>query len=266
MSQPKAEKLVSRVITYVNEGGVWHIPKFVYDNALLTSDKLIANPNSYRKAEGYLLRSITYFASGEHIDAIDNFEKLFQFELNPEIMSLYMSTLISQGKVEDAESFYKMYKDSIDETAFFLEIILLNRVALDLTKSNGYIQEYIDKDVPRRYIEMLQSNHKLVEEDLTNIEGANLDTALVQEVLAIATKVMTATGNFNATFRSYIDKPNDNLYINIYISNIDFEVMDGLNESWLEAMVDHDSSYDFSKLSRVVVNFRPETEGLIDHV
>lgn len=266
MLQPKAEKLVNRVITYVNDGGVWRIPKFIYDNAHLTADKLIASPNSYRKAEGYLLRSITYFSNGEHIHAIENFEKLFEFEHNPEVMSLYMSTLISQGKIEDAESFYKTYKDSVEETTFFLEIILLNRVALDLTKSSGYIQEYIDKDVSGRYIEMIQSNHKLIEKDLTNIEAANLDKDLVQEVLAITTKVMAATGNFDATFRSYINKPNDNLYINMYISDIDFEVMDKLNESWLEAMVDHDSSYDFSEISRVLVNFRPEKEGLIDHV
>lgn len=266
MLKPKAEKLVGRIVTYVNASGVWCMPTFVYDNAQEAADRLIASSDRYKKIQGYLLQGLTYFANGEHPYAINSFEKLFEFDLNPEIMGLYISTVVSQGDIEKADYFYNKYKSSLDKTTFFLEVILLNRVALDLNKSNGHIQEYIDKGVSEEYIELMKSNHKLIEEDLTNIRNANLEKALVQEVLAIATQVITKVGNFNATFRSFIDKPNDDLHINMYASDIDFETMDKLNESWLEAMVEHESEYDFADLSRVLVNFRPEDQGLLNDI
>lgn len=266
MLKPKAEKLVGRIIKYVNATGVWCMPKFVYDNAQEAANRLIASPDRYQKSEGYLLQGLTYFANGEHPYAITSLEKLFEFDLNPEIMGLYISIVVSQGDIEKADCFYNKYKNSKNKMTFFLEVILLNRVSLDLNKSKSYIQEYVDQDVPEEYIELMKSNHRLIEEDLANIRDANLDKALVQEVLAITTQVMTKIGNFNATFRSFVDKPNDDLHINMYASDIDYETMDKLNESWLEAMVEHESEYDFADLSRVLVNFRPEDQGLLNDI
>ena len=270
MIVPKAEKITSRVIGYANQDGRWQMPSFVYDIAHKTSNNLISSSDTRNQIDGYFLRGITYFANGEHENALTDFESLFNLELAPSVLSLYITILLTQGHLEKADSAYQKYydteKSSIPPPSLFTNIVLLHRMTFDLDRAKAYIQNYTNQDLPERYIELMQANLALIEEDLNNITTANIDKALVQEVLFVATRIMGNIGKFRSTFRTFVHQPNDDLYINVYTENIDFELMDELNESWLEAMINHESNYDFAELSRVLINFRPDPKGFADAI
>ena len=270
MIAPKAEKITSRIIDYANKDGRWQMPSFVYDMAQKISNNLINSSDIHSQIDGYFLRGITYFANGEHEDALTDFESLFDLELAPSVLSLYITILLTQGYLEKADIAYKKYYDTktsdIPHASLFTNIILLHRMTLDLDRAKAYIQNYTNRDLPKRYIELMQENLIIIEEDLNNIAAANIDKALVQEVLSVATRTMGKLGKFRSTFRTFIHQPNDDLFISVYTDNIDFELMDELNESWLEAMINHESNYDFEEISRVLINFRPDPEGFADVV
>lgn len=264
MGIPKARKITSRIVAYANTKGRWDIPSFVYDQALEVAQKLIDSSDLYEQTEGHFLRSLAYFSNGEHIQAITSFENLFEYEVRTDVLSLYITVLIKQGYLQKASDIYDKYYISdeviVPKDKLFASILLLNRMLLDIDKQNNYVRLYEKQDLPEGYIKAMLLNNEFIREDLANITMAGLDKALVQEVITIATKTSAKLGKFKTIFRTYIDKPNDDLHINIYVDDLDFQTMDDLNEGWLEAMVDHDSNYDFSDLSRVLVNFRPDPE------
>lgn len=264
MGIPKAKKITSRIVTYANTKGRWDIPSFVYDQAQEVAQKLIDSSDLYNKTEGYFLRSLAHFSNGEHSQAITSFENLFELEVRTDVLSLYITVLIKQGHLEKASNIYDKYyvseKVVVPQDKLFASILLLNRMLLDIDKQNNYLRLYKQQDLPEGYMKAMLLNNEFIREDLANIAMSGLDKALVQEVIAVATKTSSKIGKFKTIFRTYINKPNDDLYINIYVDDVDFQTMDDLNEGWLEAMVDHDSNFDFSDLSRVLVNFRPDPE------
>lgn len=264
MGIPKTKKITSRIVAYANTKGKWSIPSFVYDQAQTVAQTLIDSSDPYNISEGHFLRSLAYFSNGEHSKAIVSFEDLFEFEIRPDVLSLYITVLIKQGLLEKAGGVYDKYYVSneviVPQEKLFASMLLLNRLSLDVDKQNSYLRLYEKQDLPKGYMDAMLSNNEFIREDLDNIDKAGLDKALVQEVIAIATKTSAKIGKFKTIFRTYVNKPNDDLHINMYVDDLDFQTMDDLNESWLEAMVDHKSNYDFSDISRVLVNFRPDPE------
>ena len=122
-----------------------------------------------------------------------------------------------------------------------------------LTKCYNKFQSILSDELKGIIMQTIDYNNQ----DLEVLKYTQIDRELFLEVMGVAIKTLSEFGNFTIGYRVNARHPNDDLIINIVSEQIDIELMNELNEAWLENILDHETDYEFNQISRLLVNFRP---------
>lgn len=250
------DKIANSVARSANRKGKWNISSFNYNSWLKMSDRLISS----NAEEAYMIKALTYFMNGELPNFLEYATKLFDEVKNFNTFNIYLAAVHVNGQLENTTSLFDEYIDELSNADNY-RLLLANhltyaRYALDnstLEKNYEKFKKRLDADTKGFILETIELNKR----DLSILNFAGIDKALFLEVMGVAIQTLGEVGNFVTGYGIHARRPNDDLTLSIHAQEIDIELMHELNEAWLNKIVDHESTYDFEQLSRVLVNFQP---------
>lgn len=254
MAQPK--KITATIANHVNRCGRWNLSKFTYTSWLNLGDRLIGvDPE-----EAYTIKALTYYANGDTLMFLEYATKLIEVSKKPSSFSIYITAIHNNGFIEKSIKLFNQYIDSAQpsdiEYTLLQNHVTHSRCALDnntLIKCYNKLQNIISDELKDVMSQTIDYNNQ----DIEVLKYAQVDKELFLEVMSVAIKTLSEFGNFTIGYRVNARQPNDDVTITIVSEQIDAELMNDLNEAWLENILDHKSNYGFEQLSRLLVNFRP---------
>lgn len=249
-------KIVDSVAKFANKKGRWSLTNFNYTSWLEISDRLLES----NLEDAYTIKALTYYTNGELSNFLEYATKLFEISKQPSTFNIYLTAVHTNGKIEDTIKIFDEYIDSLSSKST-IRFLLSNhityaRYGLDnhtLEKNYEKFQDILDDKIRGFMLNTIRLNNR----DLEILKFAGIEKALFLEVMGVAIQTLSEIGNFITGYRIHARQPNDDLTISIHGELIDIEIMHDLNEAWLDKIVDHESTYDFDQLSRVLVNFQP---------
>lgn len=260
------DKIANSVARSANRKGRWDISKFHYNSWLEMSDKLATS----NFEEAYMIKALTYFMNGELVKFLEYATELFNEVKNFNTFNIYLAAVHINGQLENTTRLFDQYIDELSSADNY-HLLLANhftyaRYALDnatLERNYKKFEKRLDAETRGFLLETI----KLNERDLKTLDFAGIDKALFLEVMGVAIQTLGELGNFVTGYGIRARRPNDDLILSIHGQEIDIELMHELNEAWLDKIVDHESTYDFKQISRVLVNFQPgNSEGKEEYV
>lgn len=253
-------KIVESVAKCANKKGRWSLTSFNYNSWLEISDRLLVS----NLEDAYTIKALTYYTNGELDKFLEYATKLFEISKQPSTFNLYLTAVHTNGKIEETIEIFDQYVDNLSSKST-IRFLLSNhityaRYGLDnntLEKNFNKFQGILDDKIRGFMANTIKLNNR----DLEILKYAGIEKALFLEVMGVAIQTLSEIGNFITGYRIHARQPNDDLTISIHGEKIDIELMNELNEAWLDKIVDHESTYDFNQLSRVLVNFQPSIKG-----
>lgn len=254
MAQP--QKIINSIANHINKCGRWSLSRFTYNSWLILSDSLL----SIDIEEAYTIKALTYYANGENLMFLEYATRLVEVSEKQSSFSIYLTAIHNSGLIEESVELFDDYIEHIQP--FNIDYTLLqnhathSRCALrneTLTKCYNKFQSILSDELKGIIIQTIDYNNQ----DLEVLKYTQIDRELFLEVMGVAIKTLSEFGNFTIGYRVNARHPNDDLIINIVSEQIDIELMNELNEAWLENILDHETDYEFNQISRLLVNFRP---------
>lgn len=262
MAQP--QKIITSIANHINKCGRWNLSKFTYNSWLTLSDNLL----NIDIEEAYTIKALTYYANGESLMFLEYATKLIEVSEKQASFSIYLTAIHNSGLIKKS---VELFDDYIKRNQYFnIEHTLLrnhathSRCALEnetLEKCYDKFQGILSDELKSIMMQTIYYNNQ----DLEVLKYAQIDKELFLEVMGVAIKTLSEFGNFTIGYRVNARYPNDDIVINIVSEQIDIELMNELNEAWLENILDHQTDYEFKQISRLLVNFRPvsNNDGVI---
>lgn len=276
MTAPKTLTHLNNLVEYANKQGKRSMPKFRYDGYMEIGQQMAQSKNPSERKEGLLMVALSHHAYGQleqAMNVLDKYLELDNTHLNA--VGAYLYLLRMHGRIQEAitlaENFFRSIPTSSHQTSLndllFQQVVSEYLHTIDSSFDTNKFDDPVWKDTFGWLAddEAIQQVHKNMKINQNIIQQANIDVALVQEVIQVSECLLGQFGNFAFSTNMHIHEPNDDLYIDMLVDGLSIDEMNELNEKWLDTMLDHQSSYPFDQVSRVLVNFRPRYKEQ-DHV
>lgn len=254
---PIAERHIDAIVKYINIDGKWTMPKFRYDSYCEIAERMIASNSPFEHKDGLLLMGLCQYAYGNPLDALDSIRQFVAIDSsNIEIVGIYLALLSAHAKIDEAIWAYEQYYidndlvNDLHHANAFAHLSLVMRLGFNPSRIATLFEIPNENHLINELYHTMQLETEL-------IESANISPEIVREVVASAMSLLLSIGSYTVdSYQFRINEPNDDVYVDIMVRDIDDETMLELNDAWLDDIVSHQSTYSFSELSRVVVSFR----------
>lgn len=264
MAIKQPHRIIDNILeNYINKDGEWYNNQFHYTSWMTIADRLIAN---HQYDEGYLLKGLVSHIFGYHEDAKNAALLLMNYAFNNQSVTLYIISLYNGGQTRLAYQEFNRLFNGVSLSDYSINDLLIKFALAQVLLDTEAIKYMVDEiaNTPSLMIDdkILVTASKFLSQSEANtkaVDYARINKDMVIDVLAIAIEQFYAKVNGLLGIEMEINSPNDDLVVTIFSEQINKDNMLELNEAWLERMLDYEGEYDFTDLSRVLVNYRPAT-------